>query len=301
MSVRSLSKNSFTLLLRLLSSPLYGTVKLKHRFFPDSKLPILVYHKITDLQEGIDAFWSVSGDLFAEHMAYLRRNNYTVLPLSSLIQHWLSGSRPPPKAVVITFDDGYASVHRSAFPILRRYRFPATVFLTAGHVENGQLYWWDEETVSRKPEAYDQVRLLTLSEIEELKSSGLIEFGSHSMTHPHLGCLGSHELEYELRESKKILEERLRMPITLFAYPGGSRVYNDFNDQTKRLLQQTGYQLACTSLMGRNERDRSLYLLKRIGMSREDVLPVFRAKLTGAMDWVGLAQSAFQLAFKNVW
>jgi len=154
--------------------------------------------------------------------------------------------------------------------------------------------------VKKRPDAGEEVRLLSWKEIEEMQSSGLISFGCHSMTHPHIAQLPRAEIEYELWQSKKLLENKLRKPVTFFAYPFGMKSYGDVNDQTASLLAEKGYTLACTSEIGRNRLNEDIYMLKRMGMGRDDSLNLFRAKLTGACDWVGAAQKTFQRVFKNV-
>jgi hypothetical protein len=96
------------------------------------------------------------------------------------------------------------------------------------------------------------------------------------------------------------MEENLKQPVTFFAYPFGMKSYGDINDETAELLVEKGYALACTSEMGRNGPDENIYLLKRMGIGREDSLDLFRAKLAGACDWLGAAQKNFQRVFKNV-
>ena len=300
MVARRIAKSAFITTLKALSRPLYGFFRVKQFFWPDSKTTILVYHKISDLTEGLDAFWNVPPSLFARHMAYISQGGHTVLSLQAFYDHLRQRREPPPRTVVITFDDGYASVYRHGFPLLKRYGFPATIFLAAQYAGNGSHFWWDEPVASQHPDLGEDVRLLSWGEIEEMQASGLITFGSHSMTHPHLGQLPRTAIEFELEHSKKVLEENLKRPVTFFAYPFGMKSYGDINEETTELLVEKGYILACTSEMGRNGLDENIYLLKRMGIGREDSLDLFRAKLMGGCDWLGTAQKAFQRIFKNV-
>jgi peptidoglycan/xylan/chitin deacetylase (PgdA/CDA1 family) len=300
MPVRHVLKTSFVTLLKALSCPLYGIFRLKYHLRPDDKIPILVYHKISDLTEGLDAFWNVPPSLFAHHMAYISGEGYSVLSLQEFYEYTRQGQEPAQRSVVVTFDDGYASVYKHAYPILKKYNFPATIFLTAGYTGNRHIYWWDQPLLKKRPEVREEVRLLSWEEIEEMQASGLVTFGSHSMSHPHLGELQKTIIEYELEQSKKVLENRLKQPVTFFAYPFGMKSYGDISDQTAELLAEKGYELACTSETGRNSLHENIYMLKRIGLGHDDSINLFRAKLTGAYDWVGLAQKTFQRTFKNI-
>jgi len=264
-------------------------------------VPILVYHKITDMKQGLDAQWNVPPSMFADHMAYLDSEKFNVLSLSDFYSILRRRREMPPKPVVLTFDDGYASVYRHAYPVLKAFGFPATVFIAVDYVEKRRFFWWDRRVLERLPELHESLRMLSWSEILEMQSSGIVSFGSHTMTHPHLGTLPAEKIEYELATSKAVLEKRLERPVAFFAYPGGIPRYGDLSRETQQILIRCGYQLACTSVFGRNSFGHSAYALNRIGVGRTDTLPVFRAKISGVCDWLETAQAAFQQVFKNVY
>lgn len=79
---------------------------------------------------------------FATHLRYLERH-YTIVPLSRLVD-WLDSGRPIPEGTAaLTLDDGYMSAYSLAFPLLRRHRMPATVFLATDFVDRQKPFWWD--------------------------------------------------------------------------------------------------------------------------------------------------------------
>jgi len=102
---------------------------------------ILLYHRVAEV--GSDP-WSlcVTPDHFAEHLAVLRTYGHP-MPLQQLVRAHREG-RVPHRAVVVTFDDGYADNLHTAKPLLERYDIPATFFLTAGYVGQDREFWWDE-------------------------------------------------------------------------------------------------------------------------------------------------------------
>ena len=102
---------------------------------------ILMYHRVTDLPNDPNLL-SVSPQRFAEHMELIRRH-YSPIPLQQLVQGLRHG-KVPNRAVVVTFDDGYADNLYCAKPVLERYEIPATVFVTASHVGSNREFWWDE-------------------------------------------------------------------------------------------------------------------------------------------------------------
>jgi peptidoglycan/xylan/chitin deacetylase (PgdA/CDA1 family) len=90
----------------------------------------------------------VTPQRFAEQLAALRDHAHP-MPLPVLVRAFADGTLPP-RAVAVTFDDGYADVLTHAKPVLDRYRIPATVFVTSGYL--GREYWWDTlERLLRPP------------------------------------------------------------------------------------------------------------------------------------------------------
>jgi peptidoglycan/xylan/chitin deacetylase (PgdA/CDA1 family) len=110
------------------------------------KVLILAYHGFTDrtAHGGIENNQGkhLNADLFRSHVEYLK-NHYRVISLDRLIEYYTSGARIPDRTAVVTIDDGYESTYLVAYPILKEIGVPATVFLTAGFVENKEWLWSD--------------------------------------------------------------------------------------------------------------------------------------------------------------
>ena len=99
---------------------------------------ILYYHRINDDRDGF--FPSTPLDVFEGQMRHIARN-YKVLSLRGLLDHLASGA--PDSVMAITFDDGYRDNYENAFPVLQRYRLPATIFLTTGSLDSGEPLWFE--------------------------------------------------------------------------------------------------------------------------------------------------------------
>lgn len=123
-----------------------------HEIPPDSSLPfprfarvkipkfvILCYHGIGESGNPLGV--APTRELFEAQMHFLQ-GNYRVTSLEEACRELRSGSKSEP-GVVITFDDGYRSAYTVAFPILQKYRLPATIYLTVDSVETGQVAWYD--------------------------------------------------------------------------------------------------------------------------------------------------------------
>jgi peptidoglycan/xylan/chitin deacetylase (PgdA/CDA1 family) len=115
-------------------------INLRKRFSRGAT--ILLYHRVTELAADPQLL-SVAPARFAEQMAVLRRHA-SPLSLCELTSIMREGRKLPRRAVVVTFDDGYADNYLEAKPLLERYDIPATVFVTSGQVGNPQEFWWDD-------------------------------------------------------------------------------------------------------------------------------------------------------------
>jgi peptidoglycan/xylan/chitin deacetylase (PgdA/CDA1 family)/CelD/BcsL family acetyltransferase involved in cellulose biosynthesis len=106
---------------------------------------ILYYHRVNNDNDPFSP--AISMELFEAEMRYIGRR-YNVVSLPRLIQHLENRERE--NVVAITFDDGYEDNYRNAFPILQRYRLPATVFLTTGTIDSDEPLWFDKLARSLK-------------------------------------------------------------------------------------------------------------------------------------------------------
>lgn len=114
-----------------------GTAVLQRASSP--KFAILYYHRVGT--QGVPFHSRIEPHLFEEQIRFLRRA-YRIVSLDQLC-HELENGGPQEQSVAITFDDGYRDVYTHAFPILRKYDVPATVYLTASAIETGEVSWYD--------------------------------------------------------------------------------------------------------------------------------------------------------------
>ena len=189
---------------------------------------ILYYHRVDD----DDHRSCVRPEQFLQQMSYLSAHGSHVITLDRLYHSLLSGQTLPARSVVLTFDDGFADNYTQAYPILRRFGFPATIFLTVGFIGTSAL------PVLSGP--HRPARPLTWQQVDEMGRHG-ITFGSHTLTHPSLPRLGEAELRREVYDSRRLLEEKLAHDIQFFCYPKG-----EFTSPVKAVVQEAGYAGACS-------------------------------------------------------
>jgi peptidoglycan/xylan/chitin deacetylase (PgdA/CDA1 family) len=213
-------------------------------------LPILMYHGVDSQNPSQSGELDVHPAQFAEHIAYLAYHQYhpiTVAHLSKAARHE-PGWDLPPKAIILTFDDGQADFYQNAWPILQQKNFCASLFVITSNVEKSSH---PTQPSSRQPS-------VTWQQIHEMSAKGL-EVGSHSHQHRSLDLLSLAEARREISLSKTILEEHLNHPVETFAYPYGS-----YTAREKTLVQQAGYSAACAVRYHRSSTQDDRYALARL-------------------------------------
>lgn len=179
---------------------------------------ILMYHQVGPFRALSGAMHAHRStycrvDRFATQMAWLARMGYTVLSMDQVLE-CLSGRAPiPPRAVALTFDDGYENFAEYAWPILQGHGFPAMVYLIAGMI--GQpSYWFQTDGRPTPP-------LMSAQRIRQLRAEGC-HFGGHSVNHLKLAQQDTPTVQREVTDCKAILEDLLGEEVRHFCYPFGS-------------------------------------------------------------------------------
>jgi peptidoglycan/xylan/chitin deacetylase (PgdA/CDA1 family) len=221
-------------------------------------VPILCYHRFGPRPSQL----AVTPTAFEAQMDYLARNGYHVITLSRLTGFLERGEPIPRKSVVLTIDDGYRSTFEVAFPILRKYGFPATIFLYSDFVG--------------APDA------LTWLQMKEMEASGLIDIQPHSKTHANLSIRLAGETDAKYRDRVRaeidtpirMIHDRLAMPSLVYAFP-----YGDVNETVVDLLKRQGVRAGVTVTPGGNGFFAYPYMLRRSMVFGGDSIEVFKSKL----------------------
>ena len=248
MPVQTIIKNSLKFLLLSFS-----------RFNPTKTIPILLYHSI-DNSEMED---SVSPAAFSNQMEYLYKNRYRAISLDEIVDYMNNNNnKRPSKILAITFDDGYESIYKFAMPILKKYNFTASVFLTTKYI--GQCSEWNSPS---EP-------LLTWDEILTMEKNGIL-FGSHGHSHQDLTGLIEKQVREELEISKKILEEKLKRPISYIAYP-----FSKSNGMIENLAAKCGYKASFSVIDVERRKQKDNFIVLRRSVIKKDDMLSFKFLLT---------------------
>ena len=210
--------------LLLLCLTLLSPIALK----ADSSAVILQYHHVSAETPVVT---SITPKDFEEHIETIVLKEYNVMPLDVIVETLQDRQRLPDKTVAITFDDAYKNIFTNAYPVLKRYKLPFTVFVATNYVRE------------------NSTQFLSWTELEEMSANGAI-IANHSASHTHLlrelaGESKKQRLErikQEILIAEEVLESNLNQDKTngfthkLFAYP-----YGEFDSDIENIIQTLGY------------------------------------------------------------
>jgi len=203
-----------------------------------ARVAILGYHDFSETEP--ETAMRIRTSKFRKQLETIRQLGITVISLDDFVA-WKKGERNiPEKSALITVDDGWKSVHTDAFPILREFGYPFTLYLYKNYVDGGG-------------------KALTTEMIREMIAAGAT-IGSHSVSHPYPAAIkgflkkgaDSYDafLRKEMGESKRFLEAKFKVKIGTYAYPGGFHT-----EEMLALGNEFGYGHMFTVIPGKVTRD----------------------------------------------
>ena len=227
-------------------------------------IPILLYHRLGPV---VADRMTVTTNVFELQLKYIIDHGYIAIPLRQLTNYHLGKTqRLSYRSVVITADDGHRSVYTDMFPLLKKYRIPATLFLYPSAISNASY-------------------AMTWDQIREIKRSGLVDFQSHTFWHPNFwkekerlkAVEYEHFMEMQFSKSKERLEKELGTEVDMLAWPFGI-----YDDQLIGKAVEAGYVAALTMERNRANGSGRLMALPRYLISNEDREKAFGRILTGS-------------------
>ncbi|MCZ4372689.1 polysaccharide deacetylase family protein [Vibrio diazotrophicus] len=231
------------------------------------EMPVIMYHRFIrgESEKGVHGTY-MHVDMLEKHFKLLKRMGFETLTFSDLADKGLIHRLEYGKRyIILTVDDGYKDNHELLLPLLKKYHFKAVIYVVTGENFNR----WDVE-VPENPEK--SVPLMSAEQLKELHSSGLVEIGGHTMTHPRLSTLSEAEQRTQIETNKQELEELLQTKLCSFAYP-----YGDHNQCSKDIAQQAGYQFAVATNSGPLAIHQDKYQIRRIAIfPKTDVFGLWR-------------------------
>jgi len=228
------------------------TEKLTQKLKPDLdddgvRVSVLGYHDFSNSKPNTEM--RIQTNKFRKQMSALKNLGKPIITMEEFVK-WKRGEGTlPPQCFLVTIDDGWKTVYTEAYPVLKEYKIPFTLFLYKKYVSGGS-------------------RALTKEMIDEMLASGLCSIGSHSVTHPIPSVFraaakkGPDEnnkfLLEEFGESKIFLEKTFGRPIPTYAYPGGF-----ITEAMYPVAKEVGYEFLFSVNPGMTQRDSENLTLPR--------------------------------------
>ena len=232
-------------LLAMIARTVYGPdvrremARLKHVKEISPGIPpitALCYHEVTPDRE--NDCMNVKPEVFRRHIREFKEAGYVFIHVGDLLNHAAGLAPLPEKALLITFDDGYADNYNYAFPVLREEQVPGTFFVVSGTIGKDNR--------------------MTAGQLREMQANGMM-IGSHTVNHENLTGMNAKDIDFELRTSKETLEKILGKPVCALAYPTG-KVNETVLDKAKSC-----YDMAFVAVV-RQETKQTMYTLQRYGV-----------------------------------
>jgi peptidoglycan/xylan/chitin deacetylase (PgdA/CDA1 family) len=229
------------------------------------KVPILLYHQLFNKELNNEKY-AISRNEFERQIEYLSNNGFKSILIDDLCES-LKLKNTDKKPIAITFDDGNYSDYSIAVPILKKYGFVATFFVTVNWLEKKKYLKW--------------------SHIKKIKEAGM-SVQSHSLTHSFLSDIKSNQLFKEIYESKKVIEERTNSRVHYFSLPGGF-----FSTKVLSVLKENNYIGVCTSVPGMNRlitEQKEFFILNRLLITRKTSFNKYKAIANGSSNVIALCK-----------
>lgn len=206
-------------------------------------IAVLVWH---DVLPSKDVYFDTTTAEFAAQLDRIARRGFHVVTLAALRDRLAYGKRLPRRPLVLTFDDNGHGIYRNAYPLLRKHRFPATLFVHTNYVG---------KTTSKEHNSW--------SELAAMAKSGLIDVQSLTANHPpDLTKLSDADVTHEFALSKRSLEYRLKRRVFAVVYP-----YDVYDARVETLAAKAGYELGFTEDHGNAGESASLLEIHRYSIT----------------------------------
>ncbi|MDH5489092.1 MAG: polysaccharide deacetylase family protein [Rhodospirillaceae bacterium] len=187
---------------------------------------------------------------FEQHLQELKAGGYNVMALDEIVTAIINGSELPEKTTAITIDDAYLSVYTEAFPRLKKFGFPFTVFVATDAVD--------------RADAGAYKRYMTWAQLKELEAHPLASIGSQTASHLHMIDATSLINRRDLERSQARFEEKLGIKPNIIAYP-----YGEFSSDVINIVRDMGFIAGFGQHSGAFGPNDNIYTLPRFAMNED--------------------------------
>ena len=222
---------------------------------------VLMYHSV----ENSDWKYGVSPEDFERQIAYLKKQ-YDVVHLDEVVSYAKGEKKISRPTIAVTIDDGYEDTYAAAFPVLKKYNVPATVFLTTNL------------SVNKK---FGNLPRPTAEQIREMHDSGLVRFEAHGRDHKNLREMDTESEAFvdEVLGSRDDIEQMTGRCARYIAYASGNR-----NERIQEKVESFGFEAGFGITEGIVRPEDNLFALRRVQIDRTMPFILFRLRTTHAID-----------------
>lgn len=224
-----------------------------HRIQFADKGVVVAFHRVNSLFDSSGL--TVTPKLFESYCQLFSRY-FNVVSLSHFVER-LEHGESVGGMLAITFDDGYRDNYDVAAPILKRWKLPATFFVTTQFIGTDIIPEWDRVAGVTHP-------WMTWEQVVALHAQGF-EIGAHTRRHVDLGAASIDSAREELSGSRFDLRQRLGVEVDLFAYPFGGA--NHISEANRGLVKDSGFRCCCSCFGGVNTGLTDPFVLRRVAIS----------------------------------
>lgn len=223
-------------------------------FVTPEPFPILMYHYIRDYtstKDPIGIALSVAPQKLEEQLQEIQKEGFETITFDDLEAAWSNVKTLPEKPIILTFDNGYRDFYETAFPLLKKYKMKATSYVITGFIGKDQY--------------------VTAAQIKEMDMSGLITIASKTVNHADLFQQKRIGMQYEMRQSKKTLEELVGHEIKYLSYPLGR-----YNKVIREETERAGYRNATLTDLGYDHPEKDRYTMTRVRIPGQASIEKFK-------------------------
>ncbi|MGB9476264.1 MAG: polysaccharide deacetylase family protein [Candidatus Udaeobacter sp.] len=205
---------------------------------------IFCYHRLVDKirYPGTE----ITPAAFEAQMKELKDRGITVIPMQDLLA-WKRGEKNiPPRSAVVTFDDGWKSQYEVAWPIMKKYGYPFTMFIytegvRGGSLGGGEAITWEQLADMRDNGVDIEAHSATHQDLREGHTIMIANPGGKRTRTKLTGPQYEEWMHNEVVGSKDLLEQRLGIKVNCFAVPFGN-----YNEHVKEIARNSGYEAMFT-------------------------------------------------------
>ena len=205
---------------------------------------VWMFHNITKSKKDFDEEeYSITIDKFEWLIRESQKKGYKFIPTDQVINN------SDEKNIYITFDDGYEGVYELAYPVLKKYKIPFTIFVTNNYL--------------------NEVGYLNTNQLRIMVKDELCSVGGHTLNHSLLRVMNERMIRREITQGKELLENELGIKINKFAYPFGSIFAVD--DRCIEIVKESGYNMAFSTVEAHVIQDERIrYFIPRFNINENN-------------------------------